>query len=100
MKQPTHIRVDEAGIIRIGQSGVALDEIISAHRKGHPVNAILARFPSLTEQEVNSAIAYHLEEAEAPRGPQQRDAQWRRWNATTAEDNGTDTPPNTPIGKG
>jgi hypothetical protein len=100
MNEPTSImHLDEAGVMRVGKGRVRLDDIVDAYSKKHPLDAILARFPSLTELELKAALDHHLadETGGVPRGPHQRDADWRRWNATLAEDLATDTPPNAPT---
>jgi uncharacterized protein (DUF433 family) len=94
------IRIDKAGVLRVGRAGVPLDEIVSSHLAGHPAIAILGRFPSLTEPELRAALDYHLREDDGvPRGEHHRDSNWRRWDATLEEDLGTDTRPNEPIEK-
>ena len=98
-QKPANVHVDECGIVRVGGAGVPLEEIATSYQKGHSLDAILARFPALTREELRTALAQapaaHTDGV--PRGPQQRDAQWKRWNATLAEDTGTDVPPNQPI---
>ena len=53
----------------------------------------------MTKHELKAAIDHHLSDGSGsvPRGPHERDADWRRWNATLAEDLATDTPPNQPT---
>jgi len=92
------IRIDAAGVLRVGRAGVPLDEIVSSHLAGHPAAAILGRFPQLTQTELQAALDYHLHEDDArTHGENYRDANWRKWDATLEEDTGTDTPPNEPI---
>jgi uncharacterized protein (DUF433 family) len=93
------IWLDDAGVVRIGKAGVPLEEIVGSHVKGNSTQAVLARFPTLTAEELQAALDYHAANNSdaVPRGPQRRDEQWQRWNATAKEDNGTDTQPNTPI---
>lgn len=93
------VRIDETGVMRVGAAGVSLDEIVASQSKGGSIDAILARFPSLTREELQAALDFHAAEGPdvVPRRPEQRDAHWRRWNATIKEDLGTDTPPNEPI---
>src|SRR5690349_7304964 len=93
------IWLDEAGVVRIGKGGVPLEEIVGSHQKGNSTKAVLARYPSLTAEELQAGLDYYAANSSetVPRGPQRRDEQWQRWNATVQEDNGTDTRPNTPI---
>jgi uncharacterized protein (DUF433 family) len=95
------LRLNSHGVLTVGGADVPLDKIVQAHRQGHDDVAILARFPGMTAEELQAALDYHIAQGgEAPpRGPEQRDANWQKWNATLEEDLGTDTPPNEPIGR-
>ena len=88
-----NLRLDRTGVIHVGHAGVSLDALVEAHQKGAPSDAILARYPGLTETELQAALDYHLAQGGEglPRGPEQRDAHWRKWNATLEDDMGTDT---------
>ncbi|HET6248111.1 MAG TPA: DUF433 domain-containing protein [Tepidisphaeraceae bacterium] len=94
-----HLEMDPAGSIHVGKTRVPLDVIVEAHQKGASAESILARFPGLTPSELQAALDYNLMHGSdtPPRGPEQRDANWRKWDATLAEDMGTDTPPNEPT---
>ena len=95
----SRLRLDESGVVHVGATGVPLDDLVSAHQKGASADSILARFPGLTKYDLQAAMDYHLEQVSGapPIGPEQRDAKWRKWDATLADDLGTDTPPNEPI---
>jgi uncharacterized protein DUF433 len=100
-KKPPLVRLDENGVVFVGDHKVSMDDINASHSKGSSMESMLARFPDLTREELQAALDYHAAAGAdfVPRGPQQRDADWRRWNATLAEDLGTDTPPNEPLEK-
>ena len=87
MNEPTSIiHLDEDGVMRVGKGQVRFDDIVDAYSNKHPPDAILARFPSMTKHELKAAIDHHLSDGSGsvPRGPHERDADWRRWNATLA----------------
>ena len=97
--QITPLTLDHTGTIRVGRAKIPLDDLVQAHQKGVSSEGILARFPGLTTTELHAALDYHLSQGSdaVPRGPEQRDAHWRKWNASLEDDMGTDTPPNEPI---
>lgn len=57
---PAPIRVDAAGIARVGESRVRLASIVFLHRQGVPPEEIQQRFPTVSLPEVYSTIAYYL----------------------------------------
>ena len=89
-----HLFIDRRGTVLVGAGRTSLDQVIEAHRKGLSAEAILARFPILTREELQSALDYHLQDGAdgIDHGPHHRDARWQRWNETLSEDMGTDLP--------
>src|SRR5579884_2661696 len=90
-----HIHLDHEGVVRVGKAGVPLDEVVKAFRYGNTHQSVRERFPMLSLEEIEAAVAYKQDDADAgDRGPVQRDADWRRWRATATEEMGTDVTPN------
>jgi uncharacterized protein (DUF433 family) len=57
---PVPLRVDEHGVIRVGNSQVLLDVVIREFHNGAEPEAIAHGFPTLNLADVYGAIAYYL----------------------------------------
>ena len=57
---PPPLRVDDGGAMRVGDTRVSLDSVISAFANGNSAEAIVLRYPSLSLTDVYSVIAYYL----------------------------------------
>jgi len=57
---PTPLRVDEYGVIRVGDSQVLLDIVIREFNNGAEPEAIAHGFPTLNLADVYGLIAYYL----------------------------------------
>jgi uncharacterized protein (DUF433 family) len=60
LSDPTPLRVDEYGVVRVGQSQVLLDIVIREFNNGAEPEAIANGFPTLDLADVYGAIAYYL----------------------------------------
>src|SRR5438445_7457250 len=58
---PTPLRVDEHGVIRVGDSQVLLDIVIREFNNGAEPEAIAHGFPTLDLADVYGVIAYYLQ---------------------------------------
>ena len=56
-----HVRTDEQGVLRVGNSRVMLDSVVAAYLQGHSAETIQQQFPTLTLGAVYGAIAHYLE---------------------------------------
>ena len=54
------LRVDDAGVVRVGATRVTLDTLIGAYRDGSTADEIVQQYPSLSLADVHAAIAYYL----------------------------------------
>ena len=57
---PIPLRVDEYGVVRVGDSQVLLDIVIREFNNGAEPEAIARAFPTLNLADVYGAIAYYL----------------------------------------
>ena len=57
---PLPLRVDESGVIRVGDSQVLLDVVIREFNNGAEPEAIAHGYPTLNLADVYGAIAYYL----------------------------------------
>lgn len=57
---PQALRVDENGVIRVGDSQVLLDIVIQEFHRGADPEAIAHGYPTLSLADVYAAIAYYL----------------------------------------
>jgi len=57
---PTPLRVDEHGVVRVGDSQVLLDVVIREFHNGAEPEAIARGFPTLNLADVYGVIAYYL----------------------------------------
>src|SRR5215203_4174114 len=56
---PTPLRIDETGTIRIGESRVTLDVLIADYKKGWSAEEIVRQLDTLKLADVYGAIAYY-----------------------------------------
>jgi len=57
------LRVDEADVVRVGQSRVTLDTLVAAYQDGSTAEEIVQQYPTLVLSDVHAAIAYVLTHA-------------------------------------
>ncbi len=62
---PTPLRADEHGVVRVGGTRVTLDQIVAAFREGATAEEIALRFSTLDLADVYATIAYYLHHREA-----------------------------------
>jgi uncharacterized protein (DUF433 family) len=55
-----YIRLDEAGVYRVGNTRVMLDSILAAFHNGHSPETIRQQYPAVTLEEVYGSITYYL----------------------------------------
>ena len=60
MHEKNYVRVDEHGVMRVGDTRVMLDAIVAGFEQGHSPETIQQQFPALTLEEVYGAITYYL----------------------------------------
>jgi len=57
---PTPLRTDEDGVVRVGDSRVMLERVVHAVDEGASAEEIVARYPSLDLADVHATLAYIL----------------------------------------
>ena len=86
---PSYVRVDEHGVMRVGIGRVMLDSVVAAFEQGHSPETIRQQYPALSLEEVFGAITYYLahrDEVEAYL--RRQDAVWEQWR-TRSEQRGS-----------
>lgn len=74
----SHIREDEDGVRRVGNSRVMLDSIVAAFQQGFCAETIAQQYPALLLEEVYGAITYYLANREiVDQYLQQQDRLWK-----------------------
>ena len=71
------LRIDENGIVRIGQTRVTLETVVHAYQDGSTAEQILLQYSALSLADVHAVIAYYLRhtaQVDAYLAEQQRDA--------------------------
>jgi uncharacterized protein (DUF433 family) len=56
----SYVKVDEHGVMRVGDTRVMLDSVVASFEQGHTAETIRAQYPALTLEEVYGAITYYL----------------------------------------
>jgi uncharacterized protein (DUF433 family) len=82
----SYVRVDEAGVLRVGATRVMLDSVVAAFQQGHSPETIRQQYPALSLEEVYGAVTYylaHLDEVHAYL--RRQDAVWQELQARSAE---------------
>jgi uncharacterized protein (DUF433 family) len=59
-EESRYVRVDEHGVMRIGNSRVMLDSIVAGFAQGHSPETLQQQYPALSLEEVYGAITYDL----------------------------------------
>ena len=87
MNEPkTFVRVDEQGVMRVGNSRVMLDSVVAAFEQGHSAETIRQQYPALTLEDAYGAITYYLGHAEEMKEYLRRQGKvWESWRAKSAE---------------
>jgi uncharacterized protein (DUF433 family) len=76
----SYVRVDEYGVMRVGQSRVMLDSIVASFKQGYSAETIQQQYSALSLEEVYGAIAWYLAHMkEVSQYLQRQEAVWRQW---------------------
>jgi uncharacterized protein (DUF433 family) len=54
------IRIDSFGVMRVGDTRISLDSVVSAFLQGHSPVTIQEQYPGLTLEQVQKAVDYYL----------------------------------------
>ena len=57
---PTPLRIDETGVVRVGDTRVLLELVVNAADAGASAEEIVERYPSLDLADVHATLAYIL----------------------------------------
>jgi uncharacterized protein (DUF433 family) len=60
LEAKTYVRVDEHGVLRVGDTRVSLDSVVYAFRQGHAPETIRQLCSTLSLEEVYGALAFYL----------------------------------------
>ncbi len=63
--EPLPLHVDEAGVVRVGRTRVALDSVVAAFWSGETAEGIVERYPALRLADVYQVLGYYLLHREA-----------------------------------
>jgi uncharacterized protein (DUF433 family) len=82
----SYVRIDEHGVMRVGETRVMLDSVVAAFQQGHSPETIQQEYPALTLEQVYGATAYYLaNREEVDRYLTHQGEVWRQWRARAAE---------------
>jgi len=81
----SYVRVDEYGVMRVGQSRVMLDSIVASFEQGYSAETIQQQYPALSLEEVYGAIAWYLAHIdEVSQYLKRQQAVWTQWREQAA----------------
>jgi uncharacterized protein (DUF433 family) len=84
-EESRYVRVDEHGVMRIGNSRVMLDSIVAGFAQGHSPETLQQQYPALSLEEVYGAITYYLAYTdEVHTYLKRQDELWEGWRAKSA----------------
>ncbi len=82
----TYVRLDEHGVLRVGETRVMLDSVVAAFEQGHSPETICQQYPALTLEEAYGAIAYYLgHRDEVAKYLERQDRIWRKGEARSEQ---------------
>ena len=84
MHEKPYVRVDEHGVMRVGESRVMLDSLVASFEQGYAPETIQQQFPALSLKEVYGAITFYLAHCDGVQAYLRR--QEALWKAARAED--------------
>jgi uncharacterized protein (DUF433 family) len=58
--EPAPLRIDEGGVVRVGQSRVSLDVVVEQYENGMTPEDMVRAYEALDPADVHAAIAYYL----------------------------------------
>jgi uncharacterized protein (DUF433 family) len=77
-----YVRLDEHGVMRIGNGSVMLDSIVAGFEQGHSPETLQQQYPALSLEEVYGAITYYLAHTDEVHAYLKRqDEIWEAWRA-------------------
>src|SRR5919108_4583033 len=80
-----YVRLDEHGVMRIGNGRVMLDSIVAEFEQGHSPETLQQQYPALSLEEVYGAITYYLAHTDEVHAYLKRqDELWEAWRAKSA----------------
>jgi uncharacterized protein (DUF433 family) len=89
-EEKRYVRVDEHGVMRIGNSRVMLDSIVAGFEQGHSPETLQQQYPTLSLEEVYGAITYYLAHTDEVHAYLKR--QDELWEARRAKSAGRPSP--------
>jgi uncharacterized protein (DUF433 family) len=54
------LRIDDAGVVRIGATRITLDTLVASYRDGNTAEEFVEQYPTLGLPDVHATIAYYL----------------------------------------
>ncbi len=82
----SYVRIDEHGVMRVGETRVMLDSVVAAFQQGHSPETIQQEYPALTLEQVYGATAYYLaNREEVDRYLARQGEVWSQWRARAGE---------------
>ena len=84
-EQKSYVRVNEHGVMRVGETRVMLDSVVASFEKGHSAETIREEYPALTLEEVYGAITYYLSHIDEVGEYLERQGKyWDQWRAKSS----------------
>ena len=77
-----YVRVDQHGVMRVGNTRVMLESVIFPFLRGDSPESIRGQYPALSLEEVYGAITYYLRHRdEVEKYLSKQEAEWEAWRA-------------------
>jgi uncharacterized protein (DUF433 family) len=75
-----YVRKDQSSVLRVGNSRVMLESVLSSWSQGHSPETIRSQYPALTLEQVYGVIAWSLaHQAQVAEYLKTQDAIWEQW---------------------
>jgi uncharacterized protein (DUF433 family) len=76
------IRTDPYGVLRVANTRISLDSVVTGYLQGHSATTIQQQYPGLTLVQVERVIEYYLQHrAEVDEYLRRQEEQWRQLRA-------------------